>query len=62
MTSTYPIGTLGSVTFLLAATLYQGNPQALEYLIHREIYIYTPYASTAGMLQLINGRFTMERL
>jgi hypothetical protein len=25
MTSTYPIGTLGSVASLLAATLYQGN-------------------------------------
>ena len=27
MTSTLPNGTLGSVAFLLAATLYQGNPQ-----------------------------------
>jgi hypothetical protein len=27
MTSTYPIGTLGSVASLLAATLYQGNPE-----------------------------------
>jgi hypothetical protein len=26
MTSTKPRGTLGSVAFLLAATLYQGNP------------------------------------
>jgi hypothetical protein len=26
MTSTQPIGTLGSVASLLAATLYQGNP------------------------------------
>jgi hypothetical protein len=26
MTSTLPKGTLGSVTSLLAATLYQGNP------------------------------------
>jgi hypothetical protein len=26
MTSTLPKGTLGSVAFLLAATLYQGNP------------------------------------
>jgi hypothetical protein len=26
MTSTLPIGTLGSIAFLLAATLYQGNP------------------------------------
>ena len=26
MTSTLPKGTLGSVGFLLAATLYQGNP------------------------------------
>jgi hypothetical protein len=27
MTSTLPSGTLGSVAFLVAATLYQGNPQ-----------------------------------
>jgi hypothetical protein len=26
MTSTSPLGTLGSVAFFLAATLYQGNP------------------------------------
>jgi hypothetical protein len=26
MASTYPIGTIGSVASLLAATLYQGNP------------------------------------
>jgi hypothetical protein len=35
MTSTYSRGTLGSVAFLLAATLYQGNPdrnhKVLEY-------------------------------
>ena len=37
MTSTLPKGTLGSVASLLAAALYQGNPdrkpQALEYRI-----------------------------
>jgi hypothetical protein len=26
ITSTWPIGTLGAVVSLLAATLYQGNP------------------------------------
>ena len=39
MLSTQPRGTLGSVASLLAATLYQGNPdsnytQALEYRIN----------------------------
>jgi hypothetical protein len=34
MTSTLPKGTLGSVTSLLAATLYQGNPDRnLSYII-----------------------------
>jgi len=28
MTSTKTLGTLGSVAFLLAATLYQGNPDS----------------------------------
>jgi hypothetical protein len=38
MTSTLPKGTLGSVASLLAATLYQGNPDSLtsnsKYLMH----------------------------
>jgi hypothetical protein len=39
MTSTLPRGTLGSVASLLAAGLYQGNPdrnQFIEYLIRSE--------------------------
>jgi hypothetical protein len=32
MTSTLPKGTLGSVASLLAATLYQGNPDKNHYL------------------------------
>jgi hypothetical protein len=35
---------------LLAATLYQGNPD----MNHKEIY--TPYAGAAGMLLHINGK------
>jgi hypothetical protein len=33
MTSTKPIGTIGSIAFLLAATLYQGNPDRNHKLI-----------------------------
>jgi hypothetical protein len=46
---------------LLAATLYQGNPdrnQKLWNIISTDIYIYTPYADAAGMLLHINGKFT----
>jgi hypothetical protein len=35
MTSTLPKGTLGSVASLLAATLYQGNPDILLLLFGR---------------------------
>ena len=42
MTSTYPRGTLGSVASLLAATLYQGNPDRnhkLWNIVSTETYI-----------------------
>jgi hypothetical protein len=42
MTSTLPKGTLGSVASLLAATLYQGNPDRnhkLWDIVSSEIYI-----------------------
>ena len=60
MTSTLPKGNLGSVASLLAATLYQGNPDRnhkLRNIVSSEIYI--PYAGAAGMLLHINGKFTM---
>ena len=64
MTSTLPIGTLGPVATLQAATLSQGNydkkPQVLEFWINRETY--TPYAATAWMLLHMNGKFTMGKL
>ena len=58
MTSTYPRGTLVSVASLLAAILYQGNPDRN----HKLWEIYTPYAGAAGMLLRINGKFTMGKL
>ena len=59
-TSALPKGTLGSVASLLAATLYQGNPDRNHKLWN--IVSYTPYASTAEMLLHINGKFTMGKL
>jgi hypothetical protein len=47
---------------LLAATLYQGNPDRnhkLWNIISSERYVYTPYVGAAGMLLHINGKFTM---
>jgi hypothetical protein len=47
---------------LLAATLYQGNPDRghkLWNIVSIKIYIYTPYAGAVGMLLHINGKFTM---
>jgi len=44
-------GTLGSVAFLLAATLYHGNPDRnhkLWNIASTETYIYTPYPGAAG--------------
>jgi hypothetical protein len=43
MTSTLPRGTIGSVVSLLAATLYQGNPdrnRKLWYIVLTERYIF----------------------
>ena len=54
--STCPLRTLGSVASLLAATLYQDNPdrnQALEYHINWELC--TSYAGAAGMLLHVHG-------
>jgi hypothetical protein len=48
---------------LLAATLYQGNPDInhkLWNIVSTEIY--TAYAGAAGMLLHINGKFTMGKL
>jgi hypothetical protein len=63
MTSTLPKGNLGSVASLLAATLYQGNPDRnhkLWNIVSSEIS--TLYAGAAGMLLHINGTFTMGKL
>jgi len=62
MTSTLPKGTLGSVDSLLAATLYQRNPDRnhkLWYIVSIERY--TPYVGAAGMLLHMNGKFTMGK-
>ena len=64
MTSTSPRGTLGSVSSLLAATLYQGNPDrttssGISYQLRD---IYSIYAGAAGMLLCINGKSTMGKL
>ena len=51
MTSTFPIGTIGPVASLLAATLYQGNHDRNHMLWNIVLTErYTPYASAAGML------------
>ena len=63
MTSTYLRGTLSSVASLLAATLYQGNPDRSHKLWNiTSTERYTPYAGAAGMLLYINGKFTMRKL
>ena len=61
MTSTLPKGTFGSVASLLAATLYQGNPDrnyklwnivsSERYILHMQV-----------LLLHINGKFTMGKL
>ena len=62
MTSTYPIGTLGSVASLLAVTFYQGNPDRNHKLWNIvSTKRYTPYAGAAGILLHINGKFTMGK-
>jgi hypothetical protein len=51
------------VASLLAATLYQGNPDRnhnLWNIVSTEIY--TRYAGAAGILLHINGKFTMGKL
>jgi hypothetical protein len=49
-------GTLGSVASLLAATLYQGNPDRNHMLWNINWEIYTPYVGAAGVLLHINGK------
>ena len=62
--STSPLRTLGSVAYLLAGTLDQGNTGRC----HKPCNIvstwkgYTPYVGTAGMLLHINGKFIIGRL
>jgi hypothetical protein len=47
---------------LLAATLYQGNPDRNHKLWNiASTEIYTPSAASAGMLLHINGKFTMGK-
>ena len=63
MISTYQIGTLDSVAFLLVATLYEGNPGRNHDLWNiGSSEIYTPYQGAAGMLLHINGKFTKRKL
>ena len=60
MTSTSPKGTLGSVASLLAATLYQGNPDCNHKLWN--IVSTGRYTGAAEMLLHMNGKFTMRTL
>jgi hypothetical protein len=56
------LGALGSVTSLLAATLYQGHPDRslmLWNIVSSERYILL-YTGAAGMLLHINGMFTIK--
>ena len=53
MTSTKTLGTLGSVASLLAAILYQGNPDSNHKLWN--IGSTERYAGAAAMLIYING-------
>jgi len=60
MTSSSPLGTLGSESSLLASTLYQGNPDRNNKLWNiGSTEIYTRDTGVAGMLLHINGNFTM---
>jgi hypothetical protein len=62
MTSTYPIGTLGSVTSLLAATLYPGNPDRNHWLwndvsTERDIlHIQVPLECCYILMKVYNGK------
>jgi hypothetical protein len=44
---------------LLAATLYQGNPDSSG-ISDQLIYIYIPDTGVAGMVLIINGKFKIE--
>ena len=64
MTSTSPIGTLGSVAFVVAEHSIKGiligtTSSGISYHLRD---IYTPYPGTAGMVLHINGKFTMGKL
>ena len=62
MTSTQPLGTLGSVASFLAATLYQGTPDrnhTLWNIVSIERCILHINAGDDEMLLHINGKFTM---
>jgi hypothetical protein len=56
---TYPRVTLGSVAFLLAVTLYQGTT---SYGISDQLRDAYSICSAAGILLLINGKFTILAL
>jgi len=67
MTSIKQTRALGSLSSLLAATFYQGNPDRNHKLWNigsTEKYIYhiMAYAGADGMLLHINGKFTMGKL
>jgi hypothetical protein len=62
MTSTKPIGTLGSVTSLLTANLYQENPGNHKLWNIGSTETNTSYTGAAGMLLHINGKFTIGKL
>ena len=61
VTSTLPKGTIGSVASMLAATLYQGNPDTNKLWNTVSSEMHTPYAGAAGILLHINGKFTMGK-
>ena len=56
MTSTHPLGTLGSVASLLAATLYQGNHDrndVFPFTIVLSILLLTAFMTPFGIFKLI---------
>ena len=58
MTSTKPMGTLGLLASLLAATFYHGNPDRNHKLWNMSS---TERGTAAGMLLHINEKFTMGK-
>jgi len=61
ITSTQPIGTLGSVASFLTATLYQRNPNRNHILvISDQLRDINSHTGGAGMLLHINGKFTKQ--